>query len=63
MMKNPLTEASVSQQDLSLCSSFQIPTSAMFWFRLGLYWKKQSETKESRKQFSPPDEAIPVFPA
>lgn len=56
-MKNPLTEASVFQQDVNLCSSFTNPN---FSYVL-VHIRFALNNKSKQEAIPPPNEAVPVF--
>lgn len=61
MAKNPLTEASVFQQDVNLCRSFTNPNLACVLLHIRLALNKIECNKSKQEAIPPPNEAIPVF--
>lgn len=61
MMKNPLTEASVFQQDVNLCSSFTNPNLGYVLVHIRFVLNKIECNKSKQEAIPPPNKAILVF--
>lgn len=61
MMENPLTAASVFQQDVNLCSSFTNSNVGYVLVHIRFVLNKIECNKSKQEAIPSPNEAIPVF--